>query len=158
MEQQIVERIAHAKSMGKIILMPGARKFEDVFATAAVVTSEDLGRRIQQPTRLSKEWAVDEFLPHGRIRKGTGLAGLCTFCSVRSTKGRRSGLYFDVTVRPEVLELIENHMMLGDGYRINFEIVAYDDNTALVCAHYNMISGDRWFAYIDADTIPDYKK
>lgn len=142
---------ANVKDSSKQILMPKARKFDDLFVSATVVT--DLSARAQTSIATSKVWHVDELINRSPfVRKGTGRAGLCTFCSVRGADGKHR--YLDVTPKPEIFDLVEQHMMLGDGYYINFEIIAYDDGTALVTAHYNVITGSRWFAFIDASTIP----
>ena len=134
--------------------MPHVRKFSDIFDRSEVVTREKLMKVISgQPSTFVREWNVDELLPSGRTRTGTGRAQLLTFCSVRNNTQNKSW-NLDVFPKPEVVELVEKNMMLGDGYRINFEIIIRDGGVALVCAHYNMISGSRWFGYIDGETIP----
>jgi hypothetical protein len=45
-------------------------------------------------------------------------------------------------------------MMMQPNYRANFEIIMRGNGTALVTCKYDRILGDRWFAIIDAATVP----
>jgi hypothetical protein len=150
MQEQIELSIKHSHQK---VLMPYVRKFSDIFERSEVITSEQLSHRVSSktPSTFAREWHVDELLPRGKIRKGTGRAQLLTFCSVRSAS---KSWNLDVFPKPEVIELVEKNMMLVDDYRINFEIIIRESGVALVCAHYNMISGSRWFGYVDGETVP----
>lgn len=152
----ILEQIALSiKHSHQRVLMPEVTKFEDIFERSEIITSAQLSQLVSSkaPSKFSREWKVDELLPRGGTRKGTGRAQLMTFCSVRDVM-RNKSWNLDVFPKPEVIELVEKHMMLGDDYRINFEIIIRDGGVALVCAHYNCISGSRWFGYVDGNTIP----
>jgi hypothetical protein len=128
------------------ILFKHYRTFSDLFETATVV--EDLWYYKSTDVHT---WPLDEHLPGGRVRKGAGQATLNSFCSVR---GAHNTVFLDVRPRKAVVDMIGERMMLSDQYRINFGIVCREGGSALVTAHYNLISGSRWLALIHADTIP----
>lgn len=134
------------ESSGRPIHFPHFRHFSDLFESATVV--EDLSGHRSTDVHV---WKVGELLKGGKVRKGTGRASLSSFCSV-SGVGEHACL--DVRPRQAVTDMIGEKMMLGDQYVINLEIIVREGGTALVTAHYNLISGSRWLAIIHADTIP----
>jgi len=73
------------------------------------------------------------------------------FCSVKMAGSR-----FSMWVRPSdfIASFIIESMLMITGDNIWFEIIGYEDGTALVVANYNVILGSRWLAVIDAATIP----
>jgi hypothetical protein len=137
-EEEIAAQIEHASNP---VLLPDVRRLDELFERVEVL--RDLHR---YNSRDAKSWEVDDYR---RGRRYRGRAVVSTFCSVRGTT-----FSLDVTPRAEVLALVERHMLLADGYVINFEVtIRSGGRTALVAAHYNKISGGRWFAIIDADQI-----
>lgn len=148
-EKQIRDEIRAAKKMKCPVLFPGITDFNKLFASAVVVRP---GESIK--SRDVHTWKVNELLPGGKVRKGTGRADLDSFCAVYCSTGDYAHLH--VVPHPEIIQAIGTNMMLSDQYRINFQINVRDPSagTALVTAHYNMICGSRWFAIIDASTIP----
>ncbi len=122
------------------------RHFSDLFESGTIV--EDLSSYKSTDVHV---WKVDELLKGGKVRKGTGQATLSSFCAVNGI-GEHACL--DVRPRQAVIDMIGEKMMLCDQYVINFEVVVRDNGTALVTAHYNLISGSRWLALIHSDTVP----
>lgn len=145
MEAKILEGQEVAKSFGQSIAFPEARVWRDVIVSETVVT--DLRN---YKSKHVKEWACDEFLRNGRIRKGTGRAYLESFMT--GHHARRGS--FDIVPTQQTIDYIAFKMMLSDQYRINLLYTVRDNGTALIYAQYNQISGSRWIAIIDASTIP----
>lgn len=147
MEQEILEGLEGlegleaAEEMGRRVLLPHVRELTDIFERMEPVA--DLGRYKSRPVKV---WDVEDYLNH---RARGGRAELSSFCRVR---GRPHSL--DVTPTPEIIRLVEQKMMVCDGYVINFGITVRGDGTALVEAHYNQISSSCWFAIVDAAQIP----
>jgi hypothetical protein len=140
-EQEIKSQIENAAHP---VMVPGARELSDLFERVEVVT--DLSR---YTSGRAKTWRPDELGRGGSVRRGAGEAWLSTFCGVRGTP-----FSLDVWPTAEVLELVERRMMICDGTVINFEItIRNGGRCALVAAHYNQISGSRWFAIVDADKV-----
>lgn len=130
------------------ILFPEIKSFSEMFESATLIKSLDGYESTNVHT-----FQVDEILRSGRIRKGTGRAHISSFCVVTVPNPR----HLDVVPNEKIVEAIRAHMLLCDQYVINFHITVRDDGTALVTAKYNMILGSRWFALIDANTIPNIK-
>lgn len=150
LESRIKKEILGAKDMGYAILFPDARKFEDIFQSATPVRPGESFR-----SSIVHTWTVDELFWDGKVRKDTGRAELDSFCSVWCSP-EQSYNHLSIVPKPEIIQMIGSQMLLCDQYRINFQINIRDEKkgTALVSAHYNMICGSRWFAIIDASTIP----
>jgi hypothetical protein len=149
LESRIVDQIKDAKNSGKTVLLPEVRRFDEIFSDASL--NEDY------KSGTIHSWKVDELLPYGKINKGTGVATVQSFCGVYTLD--RKYKHLRIVPNEKTIQLIEANMLLGDGYNINFQINVRDNKcawkgTALVSAHYNMICGSRWFAVIDASTIP----
>lgn len=145
-EREALQGVEHAEALGHSVLFPSYRAFSDLFESATVVTDFS-----SYKSSDVKTWKVDEFLRGGRVREGIGRAKLSSYCAVRGSKDH---VGLDVRPSQAVIDMIGEKMMLGDQYVINFEIIVRKGGTALVTAHYNMISGSRWLAIVHADTIP----
>lgn len=141
-EKRIRGEILGAKSIGYNVLMPEVRSLKEIFASCSVV--KDLARYKSRPVHT---WTVDRISGY-RIYAGEGRATLSSFVSVR---GKPHSL--DVTFRPEVVKLVGEKMMLCDDYVINFQAVIRSNGVALIEAHYNLISGSRWFAFVPASEL-----
>lgn len=128
------------------VLFPNYTKFSDLFDDYKVI--EDLG---QYKSRSVHTIVVDELLNYGKVRPSMGRASINSFCSVR---GRTQSASLDVVPNADVIAAVCKNMFLGDQYVINFNITIRSDKVALVSAHYNMITGSRWFAFITTDSIP----
>lgn len=138
-EQEIRDQVEGAAQK---VLLPQVRRLDELFERIDVVT--DLHG---YTSGRAKEWSFEEKDIGGRTVKAE--AWLSTFCSVRGTP-----FNLDVQPTPETVKLVERTMMICGGYVINFGItVRAGGECALVEAHYNMISGSRWFAIVDADHI-----
>lgn len=130
------------------ILLPTVRKFDEIFSESNPV---QIGESIRPG--CAHMWKVNELLPHGKVSEGTGIATLSSYCAVYCSSKNYNNLY--IKLNEDIINIISQNMLLMDGYTINFQINVRDDNkTALISAHYNMICGSRWFAIIDASTIP----
>ncbi len=145
-ETAILDGVRSADCQGRPIIFQAYRTFSTLFESATLLDTLSGYKSTAVHT-----WKVDEQLNDGRVRSGTGDAVLDSFCSVSGVKGH---LWFDVRPRKAVIDAIGSRMMLCDRYRINFEVVVRNDDTALVTAKYNLISGSRWLALIHSDTIP----
>lgn len=144
-ESAIASNVARS---AKPVAMPAVRSFSELFESASPV-----GDLIGYRSRTVKEWRVDAAGRNGTVRRGAGRATVSSFCPVTSVgSGRRSHL--DVVPRPELIGFVGENMLLADGYSVSFEVTVYEDGTALVSARYNAISGCRWVAFVDADTVP----
>ena len=60
--------------------------------------------------------------------------------------------YFDPSEK--LIKAVKENMLAIDYDRISFDIIVYNDMTALVVAHYSQILGSRWICLIDSETIP----
>lgn len=148
-EADIVQSLA-ACDQHHPILFKTYRTFSTLFESSTPV--EDYSR--DAPT-VVHTWKVDELLPSGKVRRGAGRAELSSFCTV-SDGGNRYSL--NVVPRKAVIDMIGENMMLGDQYRIAFEVIVRVGGSALVTAHYNLISGSRWLAIVHSDTVPGARK
>ena len=71
--------------------------------------------------------------------------------------------YFDergfksIEVMPteKLINVINSTMMPFDYDQIDYELIIYTDNTAMLVCRYNQIIGSRWIAMIDVNSIPE---
>jgi hypothetical protein len=138
MEETIRVALEGAKLMMKDVMFKDARSFTDIFKKGRVIGLEDDARG-----RRYHSWPLVE----------GGHCHLMRFCSVKMNDGEHINL--DVEPHDIVLANINKAMLMSKDYQIYFEIIVRADNTGLVIAKYDRILGDRWIAFIDADTIPE---
>ena len=62
---------------------------------------------------------------------------------------------FEVMPSDKLVRLIKETMIPIEYDEIAFEIIIYNDKTAMLIARYNQIIGSRWIAMIDLKSIPD---
>jgi hypothetical protein len=83
-------------------------------------------------------------------RKGEFYGGISSFCSINGKDGRYAGSVY-VKPKPDVTEYIKADMLTESKF---FDIIMQDDGTALVTIKYGALSGNRWLALVDSQTIP----
>ncbi len=126
------------------ILWPEAESFRDLFYDVREV--ENLG-----PYRSTDSHAFSLREVRGQRRRA-GRAAVSSFCPVES--GGRRTRYLDLKPHGRTIELIEENMILLPGYKISFKVNVWSGGLALVSADYDKILGSRWFALVDASTVP----
>lgn len=84
----------------------------------------------------------------GKRKPGIVIQGWC------SVRGKPPSLAVDCM--PDVEAWIYQNMLQIDYDKIYFTITVRDNGTALVCAQYNQIIGDRWLALIDAADLDQF--
>lgn len=132
-EQEIQGGLQSARELGKEVLFPLARRFDELFSSAVPASMEPGSRRARVVHRFGEA------------------AQVLSHCSVTEPENRRT---LDVQPMPGVLIAIEKSMISSD-YRIDFEVVFRDNGTALVLARYDRILGSRWIAIVDASTVKE---
>jgi hypothetical protein len=133
------------------LLMPGARRFEELFDTLG---AWNYGSDIREEgMRLSRSRFVSTFCAvHLGLKRGTGLVD--------------GSQHLRVTPTPDLLALLtpnQERFSRVDEFaffdRISFEIIEHRSNgRALVIANASAIIASRWLAYIDPASVPDPAK
>jgi hypothetical protein len=136
MEKAIQEALQTSKLLMKDVLFPEARALTDIFDAATVI--KDLAT---YKSTTAYEWALEP----------KGVCKLSSFCSVDFGD---QYMGFDVKANRLVVDTVGQHMLLSDGYVLNFSIVVRENGIGLITIKYDRILGDRWVAFIDAQTIP----
>jgi len=114
----------------KSYLLPNVVDFDELFT----ITGE------------SQRW------PFNATKKDTMKIG--SWLSLRGGENNRHQ-NFEVKPTAQVMRVIRENMIdLGSRDEVYFQIIIHDNGWALVISQYNLIIGNRWVAYIDANTLP----
>ena len=123
----------------KELAFPEAKSLSDLFESTEV-------RKPSESSEKIKIWKGED--PHDPQAE----TYLTSYCQVRRANGGFDFLH--VKPRERVVEYIDNNLIKVAYDSIHFEIVVYDDGTALVLVKYSQIIGSRWLAMVDASTVP----
>jgi len=123
----------------KELAFPEVKNLSDLFESAEV-------RKPSGHSEKIKIWKGED--PHDPNAE----TYLTDYCQVRYVDGGFGSLR--LKPRERVVEYIDNNMIKIAYDTIHFEIVVYDDGTALVLVKYSQIIGSRWLAMVDASAVP----
>lgn len=112
----------------KPIHFPAATTLSDLFESFEIRPAAESSKTVF----IGDDWLLD----HGGSIRGVG--------------GFRC---FHATPKQEIVEWVKSNMLRVEYDTIYFEITIRSDGTALICAKYNQIIGDRYLAVIDADYV-----
>ena len=123
--------------MSKLIA-PGITRWDQVFKSAVDRTDEL--HTAKWPVVFT-EYAADS---------GSAMT-FSSFCSVTLRSERR---FYEVDPVRDIIELVVKNTIFIGRDSMNFEVIEWPNNEALVLCKHSLILGTVWVAKIAADTIP----
>lgn len=104
--------------------------------------------------------ATEHGLPKGYKSHSVGARGDMVFSSfMRATvevDGEKRRVYLDVEPHESTLDLVWRNTINVEHDTINFELIQWDADRALLLAHHGKIIGDVWIAVLDPRTLPKW--
>jgi len=82
------------------------------------------------------------------------LSQISSYLQIMNRKCQYSFEVFEVMPTDKLIDFVKENMLAIDYDSIYFEIICYENNTAMLIAKYNQIIGSRWIAMIDINSIP----
>jgi hypothetical protein len=127
------------------LLFPNVTRWEQLFDQATT-------DKTQAPPPYIV-YGVEAYTPTERQRGDPQIGPFMTL-DLRKIGGHSYGHAWVRCVDP-LSRALTHFMLMIRGDRITFNLVAWNENQAVVCAHYGQILGSHWIAIIDPYSIPE---
>jgi hypothetical protein len=132
------------------LAFPDVKSFDELFVADRTFTfPHDAGKG--HPSTGPQPFYMIEPREDPRAKTAKFVVPVGPYCVFKSKDGSYGSIY--VMARKELEEYVRANMIRIEHDSLYYEIIEYDDGTALILVQYNQILGNRWLAIVDAKTL-----